>query len=53
MVNAKNSNRQIGEELDMLRQLRATQYKTGNMSHSVSWNQPEKNRLNGPLRSKL
>ncbi len=53
MVNAINSNHQIGEEVNMLSQIGFTPYKTTKKSHSDEQNQPEKNRLNGQLRSKL
>ncbi len=53
MVNAINSNRQIGVEVNMLSKIRLTRYKTKKMSHSDNQNQPEINRLNGQLRSKL
>ncbi len=37
-VNAKNSNRQIGEEVSMLIQIRLTPHKTSNLSRSEGQN---------------
>ncbi len=52
MANASNSNRQNGEEVNMLSQIGLTLYQTTKKSHNDDRNQPEKNGLNGQLYSK-
>jgi hypothetical protein len=53
IANAKNSSRQIGEEVNMQSQIRLTPRKITKNDRCCNENQPQKYGLNGLLRSKL